>query len=220
MKIKICGIRTYDDAMKIIDAGADIIGFNFFPQSPRYISPGDCLRLVVRLQTMLREELARVTLVGVFVNANPDYVHTLVGDCHLDRIQLSGDEPPSDLEILGERTFKVLRPRSAEELAEDVKRFPPRVLSPAWMIDTYHPGIYGGTGQPADWRVASQLAQTSTILLAGGLRADNVAEAIRQVNPWGVDVASGVESAPGVKDLQKVRDFIHAVRSLSEEYSL
>lgn len=215
IKVKICGIRTYDDAMAVIEAGADIIGFNFYQQSPRYIAPGDCLRLVSRLQASLREEMTRITLVGVFVNHEPDYVHTLTGDCLLDRIQLSGDEPPSDLEFLGERTFKVLRPPNEAYLEDALRRYPPRVLDPEWMIDTYHPGLYGGTGKTADWAMIRKFAEKQTIILAGGLRPENVAEAIRQVRrPWGVDVASGVESAPGVKDLEKVRAFIGAVRSV------
>jgi len=220
MKIKICGIRTYDEAMNTIEAGADILGFNFYPQSPRYVSPGDCMRLVVRLQTQLREEMARINLVGVFVNPEAEYAHMLTGDCHLDRIQLSGDEPPSDLEILGERTYKVLRPQSYQDLENAVKIYPPRVLAPAWMIDTYHPGLYGGTGQTADWDMIRRFAEQQTIILAGGLRPDNVADAIRRVRPWGVDVASGVESAPGVKDLEKVAAFIGAVRACSEELQI
>jgi phosphoribosylanthranilate isomerase len=217
MRIKICGIRTYDEAMAIIEAGADILGFNFYPQSPRYIAPGDALKLAVRLQATLREEMANITLVGVFVNANPQYAHALTADCLLDRIQLSGDEPPGDLEILGERSYKVLRPPDETALEDAVRLYPKRVLAPAWMIDTYLPGQYGGTGQPADWGMIRRFAEKEPIILAGGLRADNVAEAIRLVHPWGVDVASGVESAPGVKDLEKVRAFIRAVKECEEQ---
>lgn len=217
MKIKICGIRTYDEAMQVVEAGADMLGFNFYPSSPRYITPGECMRLTVRLEMALRENLARVILVGVFVNATPEYVHAVFRDCHFDMIQLSGDEPPEELDILGERAYKVLRPNSAEALADAVRRYPARTMAPAWLIDTHRPGEYGGTGQIADWALARQLAEQAPILLAGGLRAGNVAEALRQVNPWGVDVASGVESAPGVKDINKVREFVHAVRSFTRE---
>jgi phosphoribosylanthranilate isomerase len=217
VKIKICGVKTYDDAMAIIDAGADIIGFNFYPKSPRYITPGDCMRLTVRLETALRDRLAKVMLVGVFVNSEGDNIHAIFRDCHLDMIQLSGDEPPSVLEYLGERAFKVIRPTTVEELEATLESYPRRKLSPAWMVDTYKVGEYGGTGQPAHWDLARQLARKMPIILAGGLRADNVGEAIRYVNPYGVDVASGVESAPGVKDLQKVRDFIHAVQVSTQE---
>ncbi len=219
MKVKICGIRSYEDAMMAIDAGADLLGFNFYTRSPRYITPGDCMRLVVRLETALRDGIAKVMLVGVFVNAEVGNIHAIFRDCHLDMIQLSGDEPPEMLEELGERAFKALRPTSAEALEEAVRQYPERHLNPAWLIDSYRPGVYGGTGETGDWALANQLARRSTILLAGGLQAGNVGEAIRQVNPWGVDVASGVESAPGVKDAQKVQEFIRTVRLFAEEFS-
>lgn len=217
MKVKICGIRTFDEALTVIDAGADIVGFNFYPSSPRYIRPGDCMRLVVRLETALREEMARITLIGVFVNAEPAFIHAVFRDCHLDTVQLSGDEPPEALEYLGERSFKVIRPTSEEEMFDTVRRFPKRTMAPEWLVDTYHPGLYGGTGERMDWNLARLLARQSPILLAGGLRADNVGEAIRHVHPWGVDVASGVESAPGVKDPIKVAEFVKAVRACEKE---
>lgn len=217
MKVKICGIRTFEEALDVIEAGADMIGFNFYPSSPRYITPGNCMRLVLRLETALREEIADVVLVGVFVNASPRYIHAVFRDCHLDMIQLSGDEPPEVLEELGERAFKALRPASAEALDEAVRLYPRRTMAPAWLVDAFRPGLYGGTGEVGDWAAAARLAREAPILLAGGLRPDNVAQALRQVNPWGVDVASGVESEPGVKDPRKVRDFIRAVRSFQQE---
>ncbi len=217
MKMKICGIKTFEEAMMMVENGVDIIGFNFYPQSPRYISPGACMRLVVRLETALREEMSRITMMGVFVNSERDNMHAIFRDCHLDMIQLSGDEPPEVLELLGERSFKVLRPTSYAEFTSAVERYPRRTMAPAWMIDTYRPGEYGGTGQTADWDLVRQIAQTTPILLAGGLNASNVGEAIRRINPWGVDVASGVESSPGVKDPQKVRDFVQAVQSAVKE---
>jgi len=217
MKVKICGIRTVEDALSVIEAGADMLGFNFYPGSPRYINPGDCMDLVVQLETALREEIYDVTLVGVFVNQDPEFIHAVFRDCHLDLIQLSGDEPPEVLEALGERAFKALRPESVEALHEAILRYPPHPAAPGWLVDSYRPGSYGGTGEVGDWGIARVLAARVPILLAGGLRADNVAEAIRQVGPWGVDVASGVESAPGVKDPRKVREFIRAVRSFQQE---
>lgn len=220
MKVKMCGIKTFDDAMMVVEEGVDIIGFNFYTQSPRYISPGECMRLVVRLETALREEMSRVTMMGVFVNSERDNMHAIFRDCHLDMIQLSGDEPPEVLEQLGERSFKVLRPTSFAEFTGAVERYPRRTMAPAWMIDTFRPGEYGGTGQTADWDLMRQITQTTPILLAGGLNPGNVGDAIRRINPWGVDVASGVESAPGVKDPQKVRAFIGAVRSAVKEHSL
>lgn len=219
MKVKICGIKTYDDAMAIIEAGADMIGFNFYPPSKRYITPGDCMRLIVRLETALRGDMARVMLIGLFVNAERNNMYAIFRDCHLDMIQLSGDESPEVLDFLGERAFKALRPGSLEEFNETVRQYPRRTMAPAWLIDSYQPGRYGGSGLTGDWDLASQLAQHAPILLAGGLRPENVAEAIRQVNPWGVDVASGVESEPGVKDQEKVKAFIQAARSATKELS-
>jgi phosphoribosylanthranilate isomerase len=217
IKIKICGIRSFKAAMQAIEAGVNIIGFNFYPQSPRYISPGECMRLVVKLETALREEMSRVTMMGVFVNSERDNMHAIFRDCHLDMIQLSGDEPPDVLELLGERSFKVLRPTSFEEFDDAVKRYPRRTMAPAWMIDRFRLGQYGGTGEPVPPSLARKIAQTTPILLAGGLTPSNVAETIRYVLPWGVDVASGVESEPGVKDPEKMRAFIQAVRDCTAE---
>lgn len=219
MKIKICGIRSFKDAMMVIESGVDIIGFNFYPQSPRYISPGDCMRLVVRLETALREEMSRVTMMGVFVNSEADNMHAIFRDCHLDMIQLSGDEAPEVLDVLGERSFKVLRPTTYAEFEQEVERYPKRTMAPCWMIDTFRPGQYGGTGQTVDWALARRIAETVPVLLAGGLTSTNVAEAIQRIHPWGVDVASGVEAEPGVKDPEKVRAFIQAVRECAAEAS-
>jgi phosphoribosylanthranilate isomerase len=178
------------------------------------------MRLVVRLETVLREEMSRVTMMGVFVNSEPDNMHAIFRDCHLDMIQLSGDEPPEVLDLLGERSFKVLRPTTFSEFEEIVLRYPRRTMAPAWMIDTFRPGQYGGTGQTVDWEMAHRIAQTAPVLLAGGLTPANVAEAIRRIQPWGVDVATGVESEPGVKDPARVRDFIQAVRACTAEAAI
>lgn len=217
VKIKVCGIRTLEEALGVIEAGVDILGFNFYPNSPRYIIPGDCMRLMVRLETVLREKLAQLTTVGVFVNADADSIYAIFRDCHLDMVQLAGDEPPEVMEKLGERAFKVLRLTTPESMLETIRRYPHRTMAPAWMVDANRPGMYGGTGQVVDWSLARTLADQMPIILAGGLRADNVTEALRQVRPWGVDVATGVESAPGVKDLQKVAEFVRAVRSFHPE---
>ncbi len=181
MKMKICGIKTFDDALMVIEAGVDIIGFNFYTQSPRYISPGDCMRLVVRLETALREEMSRVTMMGVFVNSERDNMHAIFRDCHLDMIQLSGDEPPEVLEQLGERAFKVLRPTSFAEFDRrgralpapdhgaclDDRHLPPR------GVRRHRPDGGLGPGAP-------DCPDQPPILLAGGLNPDNVADAIRQ----------------------------------------
>jgi phosphoribosylanthranilate isomerase len=217
MKVKICGIKTYEEALTAVEAGADMLGFNFYAPSPRYITPSQCLRLQVRLQAALHDFRQNVRMVGVFVNPSQAEVISILGDCNLDMVQLSGDEPPELVAAVGERAYKALRPASAQELAQDVEIYPRRAGPPAWLIDAYRPGEYGGTGQTADWSLAANLAAGTAILLAGGLRLETVAQAIRQVRPWGVDVASGVESQPGCKDPAKVTAFLQAVRRVEQE---
>ena len=128
-----------------------------------------------------------------------------------------GDEPPELLTILGDRAFKALRPASAAALNTALTLVPPRFQPPAVLMDAYHPGVFGGTGQKADWSLACDLARLKPILLAGGLTPENVAEAVRQVQPWGVDVASGVESTPGKKDAARVAAFIRAAKAKQGE---
>ena len=213
MKVKICGLKTLEEARAALEAGADLLGFNFYPSSPRYIPPAACAKLVAAL----RAESCAARLVGVFVNASPDEITAILDGCDLDLAQLSGDESPETLNALGGRAYKALRPADASALALSLRQYPPAAAAPAWLVDAYRPGEYGGTGQSADWSLARQLARQAPILLAGGLTPDNVAAAVRQVRPWGVDVASGVESAPGVKDPALVRAFIQAARGAAEE---
>lgn len=213
MKVKICGITRLDDALAAVEAGADMLGFNFYPHSLRYISPLDCAHLHADL------EGRRVTplTVGVFVNATAAHVLAVMDDCGLDLAQLSGDEPVQDLLVLGERAFKALRPKHAADLRAALKVYPRRSTPPAWLVDAHRPGKFGGTGDLADWGLARSLARNAPILLAGGLHPGNVRAAVAQVSPWGVDVASGVESLPGCKDRQRMVDFIKSARSLNQE---
>jgi indole-3-glycerol phosphate synthase/phosphoribosylanthranilate isomerase len=206
-RVKICGITTRQDGLDAIDAGADMLGFNFYPQSKRYITPDKCIRIV----SYLAQYTTRVQLVGVFVNETRAKIETIAHDCHLDFVQLSGDEPPELVRALGNRAFKAIRPTSLEEAMSSATRFA-RLAAPALLVDAYRPGEYGGTGHTSDWDLAQRLAEQYPILLAGGLNPDNVAEAVAQVQPWGVDVASGVESSPGRKDAGKVVAFVQAAR--------
>jgi indole-3-glycerol phosphate synthase/phosphoribosylanthranilate isomerase len=207
MRVKICGITTQQDALNAVDAGADMLGFNFYPRSKRYITPQACWRIV----SALTQYASRTTLVGVFVNATWSEIEAIADDCHLDLVQLSGDEPPEFLRTLGLRALKGIRPTSLEEAQTDAARFA-RSASPALLVDAYRPGEYGGTGHTGDWELARALAERHPILLAGGLNPDNVAAAVTQVQPWGVDVASGVESSPGKKDAAKMAAFVQAAR--------
>ena len=214
MKVKICGITSLEDARAAVDAGADMLGFNFFIASPRFISPDNCARITAALNG------SGVSLVGVFVNASVEEIRAVQQGCGLDLAQLSGDEPPevvTMLSMLGVRVVKALRPADPAALEADLARFMPRQEAPAWLVDAYRPGEYGGTGQTADWSLAAGLAARAPILLAGGLSPENAAQAVRQVRPWGLDVASGVESAPGKKDARRMAAFIQAARAGQSE---
>jgi phosphoribosylanthranilate isomerase len=209
LKVKICGLRNVDEAWSALEAGADLLGFNFHPPSPRYISPPECARLV----DALRASDCRATLVGVFVNRPVPEINLILEMCGLDLAQLSGNEPALTLSELGTRAFKALRPASPESLEKDLLYYPSRPEAPAWLLDAYQRGKFGGTGQTADWSLAAGLARRYPILLAGGLTPENVALAGRTARPWGVDVASGVESRPGRKDPARMRAFVEAARS-------
>ena len=210
MRIKICGLTNTDDTLAAIDAGATHLGFNFYPKSPRYIEPIECARIVsvIRLPST-------VCLVGVFVNESPAHIAAIFDDCGLDLAQLHGEETPETLAELNGRAFKAFRGIGDNHAA--YARFPLSQRgrgqggegeTPAFLIDAYSPSLYGGTGHVADWSAAQAIAATYPIFLAGGLTPENVAHAIAQVKPWGVDVASGVESTPGKKDHAKVRAFL------------
>ena len=216
MKVKICGITRLEDALQAVEAGADLIGYNFYPPSPRCISLTKC----ERIQAGLQGRGIDILTVGVFVNAPPSEVASVLDGCGLDLAQLHGGESLQDLKVLGERAFKALRPASRLEAQAQYMRLPARQEPPAALIDAYKPGQFGGTGQTGDWGIALTLSARAPILLAGGLTPLNVAESIRQVHPWGVDVASGVESEPGQKDAGKVLAFIQAAHQAAEEIIL
>ena len=207
--VKICGITRLADAHAALEAGADALGFNFYPPSPRYITPERAAEIIAALPETACH-------VGVFVNAELATVREIVETCHLDYVQLHGNEPPAFVGALWPRAFKGLRPRSAAEAEAQASIYAPLgptdTAAPTLLLDAYQPGQYGGTGQQGNWTLAAHLASRYRIFLAGGLTPENVAEAIRQVRPWGVDVASGVESAPGIKDHDKVRRFIQEAK--------
>lgn len=208
MQIKICGLTTAGDALAAAELGADLLGFNFFPASARYITPEACADIL----QVLRDRGLAVRAVGVFVNAPVAEVVDVMQRCGLDLAQLHGDEPAETLAALGGRAFRALRPASLAEAQAVLAGDRERVDPPALLVDACHPGQYGGTGRVADWDLAAALARRAPVLLAGGLKPENVAAAVAQVQPWGVDVASGVEAAPGVKDRAKMAAFIAAAR--------
>ncbi|HSL46735.1 MAG TPA: phosphoribosylanthranilate isomerase [Anaerolineales bacterium] len=202
-KIKICGIRTVHDALAALDAGADMLGFNFYPKSPRCIDVGKCRDIM-----SVMRKYGQITYVGVFVNAPAEEVRATIDTCGLNLAQLHGDETADMVQSFHGRAFKAFRgvPPSIIGFARDE--------APALLVDASVKGSYGGTGTLADWNAAAELSTHYPILLAGGLTPENVAEAVRRVNPWGVDVASGVESSPGVKDPVKMMAFVQAVKRL------
>jgi len=201
-KIKICGIKTINDALAAMDAGADLLGFNFYPKSPRHIDVGICRDIM-----SVMRKYGQIAYVGVFVNASAAEICATMDTCALTLAQLHGDETSEMLKALSGKAFKAFRgvPQSVDGFAGE--------CAPALLVDASVRGAYGGTGVTADWRSAAELAKHYPILLAGGLTSENVAEAVRRVKPWGVDVASGVESVPGVKDPVRMRAFVKAVRS-------
>ena len=211
MRVKICGITTLDDALAAVEAGADMLGFNFYPPSPRCTEPAACALMVAALGA----RGAATTMIGVFVNMPPDRVAAILDECGLALAQLSGDEPPSDLAMLGERAFKGIRPKDAADAMALTARYVVRAAPPSLLVDaSAGAGQFGGTGQVGDWDAAAAVAAAYPILLAGGLRPENVAAAVAAVQPWGVDVASGVESIPGRKDAAKMQAFVRAAREM------
>jgi len=199
--IKICGLTRRQDAEAAVELGADFLGFNFYPPSPRCVSPA----LARAMQADLPETAVSV---GVFVNAEAERIREIQQAANLDLIQLHGDEPPEFCAGLGLPVIKAFRVAGPEDLARLAEYRVWAALVDSKTIE------YGGSGQTADWDLASQAArQAPRLFLAGGLTPDNVAFAIRVVRPWAVDAASGVESAPGVKDKDKMKRFIEAVRN-------
>jgi phosphoribosylanthranilate isomerase len=199
--VKICGLCRPEDVLCAVAAGADCVGFVLYEKSPRYVSPE-------RLGALAALVPAGVQRVGVVVNATPAAVAEAVRVGRLDVIQFHGDE--TDLEVAAFHLASAWRVVNLHEAAE-VER---AVLTPgaALVVDVGGAAGRGGTGTVCDWALAAQLAQRRRVLLAGGLRPENVAEALRQVQPWGVDVSSGVEAAPGIKDHDRVRRFVAAAR--------
>jgi phosphoribosylanthranilate isomerase len=200
VKVKICGITERDDALHAAACGADALGFVFYAASPRRVTPAQARAIIADLPPF-------VTRVGLFVNEDPGRIREIAGQCGLDALQLHGDELPQDCRLPPYRVIKGSRPRRPEEL-EPLAEYPVSAL----LIDAAVPGQFGGTGQRADWELARRLTERQRVILAGGLSPENVADAVRQVRPYGVDVSSGVESAPGKKDPERVARFIRTAK--------
>ena len=202
VKVKICGITSVSDANAAAEAGADALGFMFWDKSPRAVSLGAAAEIVRQLPPF-------IVKVGVFVNAEEDLVTRAIRECGLNLLQFHGDETPEYCLQFGLMSMKAFRMRDAGSL-KALANYP----TDAWLLDAYSPGKPGGTGETFNWDLAREAqAWGRPIFLAGGLTPENVAEAVRAVRPFAVDVSSGVEAEPGRKDPAKVRAFVHAVRA-------
>lgn len=199
-KIKICGITNIDDALFAVEAGADALGFVFYEKSPRYVLPETVQQIISVLPPF-------VTTVGLFVNASAETIEPTLRMTGINVIQLHGDESPEQSVFSSSSVIKAIRVKDADSLA-GIERYPVSAL----LLDAWNDQQYGGTGESFDWQLARKLTGKLPLILAGGLNPDNVAEAIRVVAPYAVDVSSGVEISPGRKDHDKIRKFIQQVR--------
>ena len=200
MDVKICGLSNLEDARVALDAGADFLGFVLYPKSPRGITAAQLERIADGLP-------GEAKLIGVFVNEARETVERVAGACRLHAVQIHGDETPDTFTGLSWPVWRAVRWQDAAW----------RPAPGAWNAERYiadAPSLhYGGTGACGDWTAAAELAREQRVMLAGGLTPDNVAEAIRAVRPFGVDVSSGVELAPGRKNLGKVAEFVRRARA-------
>ncbi len=207
VKIKICGITNEKDALWAVNLGADYIGFNFYKDSPRKISPKLAGQIIGRLPPFAQP-------VGLFVNAEMKIVKRIAEKCRLNVVQLHGEETPEycrELQTQSARLkiIKAFRMRGEENLG-DIERY----NVDYYLLDSYVPGVEGGTGEVFNWDLAVEAKQfNKPVFLAGGLTPDNVIPAIEKVNPYGVDVASGVERTPRRKDYNLMREFINRIRA-------
>jgi phosphoribosylanthranilate isomerase len=207
VSVKICGITSVEDAQAAVAAGADALGFVFFPPSPRHITPPQARHIIRTLPPF-------VTTVGLFVDVPAAMIHDIAGRCGLDRIQLHGHEPPEFCRLFTPPVIKAFRMKTACSLSSLAD-----YEVAAFLLDAYVEGaLPGGTGKSFSWELAARAKPYGPVILAGGLTAENVAAAIVQTRPYGVDVSTGVERSPGVKDHAKVRRFIaRAKAALADE---
>ena len=202
MFVKVCGITRREDAEAAVEAGANALGFVFWPKSPRAIDPYRARAIVSSLPPF-------VSAVGVFVDQPADYVNGVASLVHLSAVQLHGEEPGDYVAAIHRPVMKAVALRNGlAPAAGVVEAWPSRVLV---LLDVHDPVRRGGTGRTVDWSVAAEVARRRRVVLAGGLTAENVSEAIARVQPFGIDVSSGVEAAPGIKDHGRIKALFEAV---------
>jgi phosphoribosylanthranilate isomerase len=202
VKVKICGLTNYRDARAAVDMGADLLGFNFYPESPRYITVENATEIIKMLP-------AFVDIAGVFVNATTRHIRKAIETCQLNWVQLHGDETPrfcrsfSSLEI---KTMKALRIKEQKDIKKAEKYFTDAIL-----LDAFDPKKYGGTGLTFDWNVVGHI--NKRVFLAGGINPENAVKAV-ELGVYGIDVCSGVESSPGKKDHRKMKKLFDNIKHL------
>ncbi|MDY0248871.1 MAG: phosphoribosylanthranilate isomerase [Pseudomonas sp.] len=201
VRTKICGITRVEDALVAAQAGVDAIGLVFYAKSPRAVSIAQAQQIIAALPPF-------VSTVGLFVNASRAEIDTILSVLPLDVLQFHGDEMPDECERFSRPYYRALRMQPGVKIAERAAQY---VSAQGILLDAWVPGLHGGTGERFDWAmIPSDVAKP--LILAGGLNADNVTQAIEQVQPWAVDVSGGVEVSPGIKDADKVRKFLYAVQ--------
>ena len=202
VKVKICGITNYDDAVAAVELGADIIGFNFYSKSPRYITPDDAAELISRLP-------AFINTAGIFVNETFAHIRKIVNHCQLDWIQLHGDEDPRFCKkflSLNVKLIKALRVKDSADIKKAEKFFTDAIL-----LDAYRPEKYGGTGHTFDWNIIGTIEKR--VFLAGGINPENVVDAVK-LGVYGIDACSGIEAKPGKKDHDKMKKLFDNIKHL------
>jgi len=202
VKVKICGITNYEDAAAAMDMGADLLGFNFYPKSPRFVPPEKVREIINKLPGF-------IDVTGVFVNAPLEQIRKTINQCQLDWVQLHGDENPEFCQSLlsvNVKTMKALRVKDQTDIERADSFFTDAIL-----LDAFHPEKYGGTGLTFDWNIIGHIGKR--IFLAGGINPDNAAEAV-ELGVYGIDVCSGIEAEPGKKDHKKMKKLFENIRHL------
>jgi len=202
VKVKICGITSYQDAAAAADMGADLLGFNFYPKSPRYIAPEKALQIINKLPSF-------TDIAGVFVNASFEQIRKTMELCQLNWVQLHGDEDPQFCQSflsLNVKTMKAIRVKDHADIQRAENYFTDAIL-----LDAFDPEKYGGTGITFDWNIVGHI--NKRVFLAGGINPDNVVSAV-ELGVYGIDVCSGIESEPGKKDHKKMKKLFENIQHL------
>ena len=202
VKVKICGITNYEDAATALDMGADLLGLNFYPKSPRYIAPAKAVEIINKLP-------AFIDLAGVFVNESIEKIHETKNFCQLDWLQLHGDESPEFCKQFLSHSVKIMKAIRVKD-QKDIERAE-SFFTDAILLDAFDPEKYGGTGLTFDWNIVGHIGKR--IFLSGGINPDNAAAAV-ELGVYGIDVCSGVEAEPGKKDHKKMKKLFENIRHL------